>query len=55
MTAERSGIEKGEMTLWREERMTLMASGVSAAGFHKKHELNIAEGQSSGTGYGASR
>lgn len=54
MTPESRGSANGEMTRRREKRMTLMAFGLGASSFYGKHELNIAQGQSSSTGHGVS-
>lgn len=48
LTTEKRGSENGEMMLWREKKMTLMAFGLSASSFYKKHELNIALGTAAG-------
>ncbi len=42
------GSKNREMTLLREKRMTLMASGLGASSFIEKHELNIARGRAAG-------
>ena len=46
--AESRGSENGGMTLLREKKMTLMAFGLTASSFYKKHELNIAQGRPAG-------
>lgn len=45
---ERRGSENGDLTLWREKRMTLMAFGLATSSFYEKHELNIAQGREAG-------